>query len=349
MRIEQFVVAHFAEQLANQTVERVIQTLHNTKDGMTSGDESGLQSFWEEICVQVQAEESAYFESQMSLIEYGIKTQLKRLHRTELMALWLETIEGAMWLDENLQAHDANDILPICLDDIVLGILDAVLNRATNFESDNVYRFLHGTADSEYGDEEGEDECDDVDEDEESSEEEGESEDADEDEEVSLSSQHFDVLTIIISYEDILDLNIAPTVDELNGLIESPSEARAWFEKVDIAIDEYKETTEELFEITDVRNFIQKLDQAFPFWLFFLSKRHLGLQWIAYCFLPPYLTDAAKSNVYPARLDELLSNRWFPAMHQICSWAEMSEDEIESLTKRSVNYLLVGPNPECIN
>jgi hypothetical protein len=338
MRIEQFVVAHFAEQLANQTVERVIQTFHNTRDGMTSGDESGLQSFWEEICVQVQAEESAYFESQMSLIEYGIETQLKRLHRTELMALWLETIEGSMWLDENLHEHDANEILPVCLDDIVIEILEVVLNRATNFESASIYRFLHNIVDSEYGDEE--DECDDEDEDE--SEEEGESDDADEDKEVSLSSEHFDVSAIIISREDILDLNIMPTLDVLNSLIESPDKARAWFEKVDIAIDGYHETTEELFEIMDVRNFIQKLDEAFPFWLFFLSKRYLGLQCISLCFLPPHLTDAGKMNIFPGRLDELLSKRWIPAMNQICLWVDMSEDEIESLTTRSVNYLLDG-------
>nr|WP_315484131.1 hypothetical protein [uncultured Undibacterium sp.] len=341
MRIEQFVVAHFAEQLANETVERVIQILHSTKDGMTSGDDSGLQSFWEEICVQVQGEESSYFESQMSLIEHEIETQLKRLPRAELLALWLETIDGSIWRDENLEERDGHEIAQICLNDIVIEIHEIVLNRATNFESDSINRFLHSTVDSEYGDEEDEYE------DEHNSEVEVETDDTDE--QAALSSPHFDGLTIIISHEDILDLNIAPTLDELNGLIESPSEAREWFENVDIVIDGYNETTEELFEIMDVRNFIQKLDEAFPFWLFFLSKRHLGLQCISLCFLPPYLTDAAKLNIFPVRLDELLSNRWFPAMNQICSWTEMSEGEVESLIKRSVSYLLDGPNSECIN
>ena len=150
-------------------------------------------------------------------------------------------------------------------------------------------------------------------------------------------------ITIVVTRQEIQAGNKTNVLESLKTLISSPETARKWFERVDIAIDGYNETREELFEIVEVRNFVQELDDEFPFWLFFLSKRDTGLQCIAYCFLPPFLTQAAKTEIFPQQLDSLLSKRWFPAMNQLCDWVGMQEDDIEMLSDRSVQYLLGGP------
>ena len=152
-----------------------------------------------------------------------------------------------------------------------------------------------------------------------------------------------DFITIVVPRQEIQAGNKANVLESLKTLISSPETARKWFERVDIAIDGYNQTREELFEIVEVRNFVQELDDEFPFWLFFLSKRDTGLQCIAYCFLPPFLTQAAKAEIFPQQLDSLLSKRWFPAMNQLCDWVGMQEDDIEMLSDRSVQYLLGGP------
>ena len=152
-----------------------------------------------------------------------------------------------------------------------------------------------------------------------------------------------DFITIVVTRQEIQAGNKANVLESLKTLISSPETARKWFERVDIAIDGYNQTREELFEIVEVRNFVQELDDEFPFWLFFLSKRDTGLQCIAYCFLPPFLTQAAKAEIFPQQLDSLLSKRWFPAMTQLCDWVGMQEDDIEMLSDRSVQYLLGGP------
>ena len=152
-----------------------------------------------------------------------------------------------------------------------------------------------------------------------------------------------DFITIVVTRQEIQAGNKANVLESLKTLISSPETARKWFERVDIAIDGYNQTREELFEIVEVRNFVQELDDEFPFWLFFLSKRDTGLQCIAYCFLPPFLTQAAKAEIFPQQLDSLLSKRWFPAMNQLCDWVGMQEDDIEMLSDRSVQYLLGGP------
>lgn len=152
-----------------------------------------------------------------------------------------------------------------------------------------------------------------------------------------------DFITIIATKREILAGDTTSVLTALRALISTPESALHWKEKVDFAVDGYNEVQWELFEIPEVREFIAALDEEFPFWLFFLSKHALGLQFIAYCFLPPFLNPDARTKIFPERLDDLLSRRWFPAMNQVCDWVGLSEFEIESMSDRSVEYLLSGP------
>ena len=113
-------------------------------------------------------------------------------------------------------------------------------------------------------------------------------------------------------------------------------------ENVDLGFSGYEEDARELFEIPEVRNFVFKLDEEFPFWLFFLTKFGTGLQCIFLCLMPPFLTEKAKAEIFPQRLSDLLMNRWLPAMNQIGSYAEITELENEQLTECAVSYLTEG-------
>ena len=148
---------------------------------------------------------------------------------------------------------------------------------------------------------------------------------------------------IVITRNEVVTKDTSSALHALRVLISSPKAARQYFESVDIAFHGYNETREELFEISEVREFVYALDEQFPYWLFFLDKTALGLQCLACCFLPPFLTAEAKRKHYPERLNELLTKRWFPAMNQVCEWVGFTEEQIEMLTNRSVDYLLSGP------
>lgn len=152
-----------------------------------------------------------------------------------------------------------------------------------------------------------------------------------------------DFITIVASKDQILAGDTSDVLAALRALIASPEVAQSWKEKVDFAIDGYNDVQTDLFEIPEVREFIAAIDDEFPFWLFFLSKYALGLQCVAYCFLPPFLKPEAQARIFPERLDDLLSRRWFPAMNQVCEWVGLSESEVEEMTNRSVKYLLMGP------
>jgi hypothetical protein len=154
-----------------------------------------------------------------------------------------------------------------------------------------------------------------------------------------------DPLIVVISRAEVEALDTSVALGVLKKLIQSQDTAREFVERVDISFYGYDHTPQELFEIPEVRSFVYQLDEQFPFWLFFLSKRHLGLQCILLCLLPPFLTNDARTKIFPDRINQLLMNRWFPAMNHICEYVGFSERQIEQLTDRALAYITTGRFP----
>src|SRR5215212_1226054 len=153
-------------------------------------------------------------------------------------------------------------------------------------------------------------------------------------------------IVVVVTRQEVESQAITRPLGILEALLASPETARNHFEKIGIAFHGYDDDTRELFEIPEVRNFIFKLDEAFPYWFYFLSKNDPGLQAIILCFMPPYLTEEAKAQIFPERLQALLLERWFPAMNHICELVNMSEEEIERLTNRVMSYIAKGRLPD---
>jgi hypothetical protein len=105
----------------------------------------------------------------------------------------------------------------------------------------------------------------------------------------------------------------------------------------------YEDDARPLWEIEEVRTFVARLDEEFPFWLFFLHKFGYGIQCILLCLLPRVVPDEIKSRTLKPKIYEILTTRWLPAMNRVCEYAEASEDEIEQLSERAMSYIVHGP------
>ena len=154
-----------------------------------------------------------------------------------------------------------------------------------------------------------------------------------------------DFMTVVVSKEEVDSGDISPALGTFKLLLQSPETMEHFFERVEIAFQGYDSDSRELFEIPDVRQYVHKLDEQFPFWLFFLAKTHPGLQCLMLCFLPPHLTREAKVRQFPGEIDKLLSRRWFPAMNQVCAKVSFSDTRIHTLTDRVIKYMMTGPAP----
>ena len=153
----------------------------------------------------------------------------------------------------------------------------------------------------------------------------------------------FAPLVIVISKDEVQSGNVAPALSSLKKFIESPEIAKSYVENVEIAFDGYNNYSEELFEIVEVRDYVYKLDDEFPYWLYFLSKKHLGLQALLLCFLPPFLTEEGKQKIFPERINNLLSDRWIPALTHICEFVGANENDRDAIAERALQYIFKGP------
>ena len=151
-----------------------------------------------------------------------------------------------------------------------------------------------------------------------------------------------DPLLIIVSKDEILAEDVSPALNTLKTLTSSPAMAQKYRENVDLSFSGYDSHPSEVFEIPEIRNYVQKLDGQFPFWLYFLSKKFLGLQALILCLLPP-VNEEAKKRIYPEMVNDLLNKRWFPALNQIGDFVGMSEIENKAITERAIRYITDGP------
>lgn len=147
----------------------------------------------------------------------------------------------------------------------------------------------------------------------------------------------------VISREEVEQADTSRALELLSRYASSPDIALANRENLEIVFHGFDDTDQELGEIPMVRNFVRELDAKFPYWLFFLSKSGLGLQCVLYCFLLPHLTEAARAERHPQQLEQLLVNRWFPAMNAMSEFAGLDEPEIKDLTDRALRYFTEGP------
>lgn len=151
-----------------------------------------------------------------------------------------------------------------------------------------------------------------------------------------------DPLIVVVSRKEVDELNVEPALSTLRQIMASQPSAKTFMEKVDIAFHGYDQDPRELFEVDEIRAYVHKLDEQFPYWLFFLSKYHLGLQCLMFCFLLPHLTDKAKARLHPQQLEALLTNRWGPALFHMAAFAGLSEDQADAIAQRSMKYFIEG-------
>ena len=125
------IVADLAEREAQRIVVRAIRSLQRSRDTL-SGDDSGLLTTWEEICVQVQGEHSVYWSTYAQVIEALVGADVAELKPYVREAIWLQTQDGWDWDCE--EEHERSD-MPV--DDSVITeyLVTMVLSAADDWSN----------------------------------------------------------------------------------------------------------------------------------------------------------------------------------------------------------------------
>ncbi len=154
-----------------------------------------------------------------------------------------------------------------------------------------------------------------------------------------LISTETECLQIVISKEEVSLKDYSVPLKILNQVTSDISSMKYYRERIDISFKGYNDKSAEIWEIPEVRNYVEELDSRFPYWLYFLSKDGMGLSVILKCFLLPFLKHENEKELNGGRLQFYLEERGFLAMNQLCDLTNISAEEHIQMTHRLVNYI----------
>jgi hypothetical protein len=112
---ESSIVRALANKTARSITRKVIAHFQQIHDKL-SGDDSELKTSWDEICVQIQHEESIFWDIYDETVRSIVAAYVTELPSYEREAIWLQTDAGIDWYFEDPQDREAN---PVFEDDII--------------------------------------------------------------------------------------------------------------------------------------------------------------------------------------------------------------------------------------
>jgi len=109
------IVAATANFVTRRVTRKVISDLRRMLDTL-SGDDSELKTTWDEICVQVQLEESFYWAIYDQTVRTLVDFFLSELALHEREAIWLQTEAGRHWAFDD---PNDRDTYPVDNDELI--------------------------------------------------------------------------------------------------------------------------------------------------------------------------------------------------------------------------------------
>ncbi|HNU31948.1 MAG TPA: hypothetical protein PKN00_22345 [Sedimentisphaerales bacterium] len=112
---ESAIVHALAQDAARRITRKVIADLQRMKHTL-SGDDSELKTTWDEICVQIQSEQSFCWDVYDETVRAVVSGHVAKLAAYEREAIWLQSDAGGDWDCREPQEREA---YPVCDGDVV--------------------------------------------------------------------------------------------------------------------------------------------------------------------------------------------------------------------------------------
>ncbi len=112
---ETAIVCAVAHEAARRITRKVIAYLQSRTDTL-SGDDSELKTTWDEICVQVQVQESIYWDDYDDTVRDIVRGYIFELPKHEREAIWWQTDARVDW---DCAEPEDREAYPVIDDDIV--------------------------------------------------------------------------------------------------------------------------------------------------------------------------------------------------------------------------------------
>lgn len=338
MRIEQHIVAAWAKQLSDKFIKDSIAALEQMDSNeMLSGEDSGLKNVWEEICVQVQDEQSFFWDTYVETMEGLLAGCVELLDRDARLALWAVTEEGWDYIYDHHADDEGVEDVPLVEDEIVAKLKDELLSVAASYSNQRITKFLQRHEDGYDELEEDEEEDDDEDGEDREDDEQGGADNADRQ---GNAERFFDLrpavtdpVVFVITRQQVEDEDFESSLEFLRSLVPTKHPEHAWAYKglLSLVISGYNSDPRELFEIPEVCHYLRSLDAEWPFWLFFLNQADESIKVLAMCLASTLEVTPGAAHIDPEGLTHFLE-RGFAAVNYLFDSYGFPESENEVLS-----------------
>lgn len=165
--VYQAIVRELARNATQRVVDQAIAALKSLSSTL-SGADSRLSTVWEEICVQVQDEESLYWSAYEQTVEDTILGLVRQLSAAEQAAIWIGSEASIDWL---LETEDSRprwmtiDDIRVDQEQVVSEIASDLYRAAADDSSPAVEAYLAGVDDDDDDEEDFDDPDDSYDDD----------------------------------------------------------------------------------------------------------------------------------------------------------------------------------------
>jgi hypothetical protein len=140
---ESAIVEAAAEKAAKRVTRSVIAVLQKMRDTL-SGEDSGLKTTWDEICAQIQFQESVLWDTYDEVVRTIVKNQVDKLPAHEREAIWLQTDAGVDW---SCKEPDQREAQPVFDGDIIDWLItEHVYQEASNWSNPRIRAYLERTS-----------------------------------------------------------------------------------------------------------------------------------------------------------------------------------------------------------
>lgn len=152
MNYKDKIVSYVSNIACKNIAKKVIRDLKNMKEGLQSGDDSGLKTIWDELCVQAQVEYSVmwdvYEDTMLRMVE--AETDQQKLDKTVIGAIFLQTDAGSDWereIEEKIEDGEIKewdqenvdyDIEKVCL----YIIEEYIMKAAHDYTNKRIEKFI---------------------------------------------------------------------------------------------------------------------------------------------------------------------------------------------------------------
>ena len=148
----------------------------------------------------------------------------------------------------------------------------------------------------------------------------------------------FEPVILVFSRRQVEERDLSEPLGFLRRLTADRDIALEFCGRISLVVDGYNDDPRELFDIPEVRSFLQQLDRAWPYWFFFLSQADPSIQCLESCLAD---TIEIAPGVVSIDMDQMDNNlaRHFTAMQRLREQLGLPEETCEEIAEGVISLI----------